>query len=71
MDTTIRPMEYTSRYEIKKWNFRFDFDIGYLVKSPCRDCESRENLPRCSGTCGLLDRIHTILSESICCTRRR
>jgi hypothetical protein len=64
-------MEYESRYEVKKWNFRFDFDIGYLVKSPCRDCDLRDALPHCSDTCELIDRIHTILSESICSSRRR
>ena len=43
----------------------FDFDIGYLVKSPCRDCTSRENLPNCTNDCEILDQIQTVLADSI------
>ena len=43
----------------------FDFDIGYLVKSPCRDCTSRENLPNCINDCEILDQIQTVLADSI------
>ena len=44
---------------------RFDFDIGYLVKSPCRDCTSRGNLPNCINDCEILDQIQTVLADSI------
>ena len=43
----------------------FDFDIGYLVKSPCRDCGSREDLPNCVEDCEILDQIQTVLADSI------
>jgi hypothetical protein len=43
----------------------FDFDIGYLVKSPCRDCGSREDLPNCFEGCEILDQIQTVLADSI------
>jgi hypothetical protein len=43
----------------------FDFDIGYLVKSPCRDCASREELPNCVEGCETLDQIQTILADCI------
>jgi hypothetical protein len=43
----------------------FDFDIGYLVKSPCRDCVSREELPNCVEGCETLDQVQTILADSI------
>ena len=43
----------------------FDFDIGYLVKSPCRDCVSRQELPNCVEGCETLDQIQTILADSI------
>ena len=43
----------------------FDFDIGYLVKSPCRDCGNREVLPTCVEGCETLDQIQTILADSI------
>ncbi len=43
----------------------FDFDIGYLVKSPCRDCTSREALPTCIEGCKILDQTQTVLADSI------
>ena len=43
----------------------FDFDIGYLVKSPCRDCTTRDNLPDCVQGCDILDKIQTVLADSI------
>jgi hypothetical protein len=43
----------------------FDFDIGYLVKSPCRDCANRTNLPNCINDCEILDQIQTVLADSI------
>ncbi len=43
----------------------FDFDIGYLVKSPCRDCVSREVLPNCIEGCEILDQIQTVLADTI------
>ncbi len=46
-------------------NHSFDFDIGYLVKSPCRDCVSREVLPTCIEGCKILDQIQTVLADSI------
>jgi hypothetical protein len=49
---------------------RFDFEIGYLVKSPCRGCESRSNLPRCSRECDLIERIQSVLAESVSCAHR-
>ncbi len=46
-------------------NQNFDFDIGYLVKSPCRDCITREKLPECIQDCKILDQIQTVLADSI------
>jgi hypothetical protein len=43
----------------------FDFEIGYLVKSPCRDCGTREDLPECIQGCEILDQIQTVLADSI------
>ena len=51
--------------------FRFDFDIGYLVKSPCKACEERDAFPRCIDACETLQRIHAVMSECISCARRR
>lgn len=52
-----------------KYRHRFDFDIGYLVKSPCRDCIDRDLFPTCIETCPPLDRIHTVMANSISCSR--
>jgi hypothetical protein len=46
-------------------NHNFDFDIGYLVKSPCRDCLNRDDLPNCIQGCEILDKIQTVLADSI------
>ena len=43
----------------------FDFEIGYLVKSPCRDCGTREDLPECIQGCEILSQIQTVLADSI------
>jgi len=50
--------------------YRFDFDIGYLIQSPCRDCQSDSRLPYCANDCVILEKIQTILAESISCTSR-
>jgi len=54
----------------KVLKYRFDFEIGYLIKSPCRECRSGRRLPGCAKDCVLLKEIQTILAESISCTRR-
>ena len=43
----------------------FDFEIGYLVKSPCKDCNNRKDLPECIEDCELLYQIQMILAYSI------
>ena len=54
----------------KNLNYRFDFEIGYFIKSPCRKCEKRKDFPECMDDCNILDKIHSILCESISCSRR-
>ncbi len=52
------------------YRFTFDFEIGNLVKSPCRECERRRReFPRCIDTCELLERIHALLAQTRSCTR--
>ena len=50
---------------------KFDFEVGYLVRSPCRACEQVSKLPICSRSCSQLARVQTLLADSISCTRRR
>jgi len=54
----------------KVLNYQFDFEIGYLIKSPCKECETVELFPDCADTCGLLAQIHTILSAAISCSKK-
>jgi hypothetical protein len=51
------------------YRHRFDFDIGYLVKSPCRECADRYRFPDCMDGCLSLDKIRTVLANSISCSR--
>ena len=61
------------RHKPNKGNYRhrFDFEIGSLVKSPCRGCPTRHRFPRCMDDCQVLDGIHTLLANAVSCTRRR
>jgi hypothetical protein len=45
------------------YRHRFDFDIGYLVKSPCRGCIDRYLFPDCMNSCILLDKIRSVLGQ--------
>jgi len=54
----------------KPFKYRFDFEIGYLVKSPCKECEQRPLFPKCINECRILDAIHTAMAESVSCSRR-
>jgi hypothetical protein len=44
---------------------KFDYDLGYLVKSPCRDCSTYKLFPACMDRCALLDRVQSVLSDSL------
>ncbi len=44
---------------------KFDYDIGYLVKSPCRDCGTYGRFPDCMDRCTVLDRVQSVLSDSL------
>lgn len=46
-----------------------DYEIGHLVKSPCKDCETRYRFPKCMTACADLDRIQTVLAQSISTAR--
>jgi hypothetical protein len=48
---------------------RFDFEVGWLVRSPCRDCREKSNLPRCADACATLDTIQRTLSKGISSSR--
>lgn len=48
---------------------KFDFEVGYLIKSPCKGCLRREEFPGCIDRCATLDEIQTILAQGISCSR--
>ena len=51
------------------YRHRFDFDIGYLVKSPCRECIDRYLFPDCMDGCIVFDRIRGVLANCVSCSR--
>lgn len=67
-----RQMQYQHHpliHMTNRYRHRFDFDIGYLVKSPCRECLDRDLFPNCMKTCLPLEKIRTVLANSISCSR--
>ena len=60
---------YTNSMKDKPFKYKFDFEIGYLVRSPCKTCNLQNTFPKCADTCILLDEIHTVLAEVVSCTR--
>ena len=48
---------------------KFDCDAGYLVKSPCQDCDTYGLFPDFMDRCAVLDRIQTASSDRIVTTR--
>ncbi|QTA81354.1 Uncharacterized protein dnl_36870 [Desulfonema limicola] len=51
------------------YKFKFDFEIGNLIHSPCRECIYRKNFPKCMDQCQIIDKIQQILAETRSCTR--
>lgn len=48
---------------------RFDIDIGYITKSPCRECPIKSSLPGCSDRCEMLTHLQELLVGSISCSK--
>ncbi len=53
----------------KPFRYQFDFEIGYLIKSPCRECSCCSELPHCQDECQILDRIHEAMAQCVASTR--
>jgi hypothetical protein len=49
--------------------YRLDIDIGYIAKSPCRECPIKSNLPECSSCCETLAQLQELLVGSISCSK--
>ncbi len=57
--------------EFKNLNFKnkFDFEVGYLRKSPCKTCNKKHESPRCFENCLVIDQIQTFLIGVLHCNR--
>jgi hypothetical protein len=55
------------RVKIENQN-RFDSEIGYIKKSPCRECVNRSNLPSCSESCKTLIKLQKLLAGTLSCS---
>lgn len=53
-----------------RFRSRFDFEVGELIKSPCKECLRREEFPHCQKDCRLIDRVQEILAETVSSQRR-
>jgi hypothetical protein len=49
--------------------YRLDIDIGYITKSPCRECPIKSRLPECSDCCETLSQLQELLVGSISCSQ--
>jgi hypothetical protein len=46
--------------------YRFDFEVGYFVKSPCRECENHSRrFPSCLRRCDTLNKVQNMISHII------
>ncbi|MGB5986860.1 MAG: hypothetical protein WBG37_16280 [Desulfobacterales bacterium] len=50
--------------------FRYDFELGYLVKSPCKESPTRPHFPKCINACKILDMLHEKMANTISCSRK-
>ncbi len=52
-----------------KYTKIFDFEVGHLIKSPCKNCRHYGIFPRCVEACSLLDKIQDLLAMVVSSTR--
>nr|CBX30469.1 unknown protein [uncultured Desulfobacterium sp.]CBX31713.1 unknown protein [uncultured Desulfobacterium sp.] len=57
------------RNKIKVSNIKkLECDIGYVKKSPCRDCRFKKQLPDCSENCKIINQLQATLVDVISCS---
>ena len=42
------------------YKFKFDFDVGNLINSPCKECIDRKKFPKCIDQCKMIDKIRLL-----------
>jgi hypothetical protein len=47
----------------------FDFDVGDIDRSPCRDCFKHRDFPGCMDDCPTLDRFQRTLADTVSSAR--
>ncbi len=47
---------------------KLECNVGYLSKSPCRDCRLKKKLPSCSDNCKIINELQTVLIDIISCS---
>lgn len=47
---------------------RLEHDIGYIKKSPCRECNLKNRLPHCSNNCKTLSQLQSDLACVTSCS---
>jgi hypothetical protein len=62
---TKKEIKVNKMLEKNNENHSFDFNVGYLVKSPCKACETRDSFPGCMEECNILEQIQSALSDSL------
>ena len=45
-----------------------DVDSGLIIKSPCRNCSLKNQLPECSDNCKIIIQLQKILADTISCS---
>lgn len=53
-----------------RFSVGFDFEIGDVKQSPCRDCFYRNRFPRCMTDCAALDHFQRALARTVSCSRQ-
>ncbi len=48
--------------------YKLDSEIGYITKSPCRQCAMKNNLPECSESCRTLLQLQKLLVGAVSCS---
>lgn len=47
---------------------KLEHDIGYIIKSPCRECGFKKRLPDCSNKCKTMKRLQASLACVTSCS---
>ena len=53
--------------EITPTAMQFDFEVGTLAVSPCKQCQWRRCLPKCASDCAVLAKVQTTLAGGVTC----